>query len=384
MVSTLSALPEELILRVFNDLWMLSDLWSVMLTCKQFHRISLDVDAQKISQLAFLTGSFFPALQPVPHVLLIASARRLSEWARKDKTRRKRLKDVMACGITGLAALASEVVHIGLPDLCEVAVWKSYVLIPLSEILDQECGPMSLNWDEVGTVCATPDLALLAWAIYGELFDHVLCLDWLDAKDKLDSVTRFRFLAFCVPDFHCFGNTGIDPPVWFEDTLDSPLENHQQLNLRNAMSYYLNDAVFAACIQQLTGLDLGDHDGPTHPDRCSAGFLFVKIVMASGRKSLEVLYLADLAKHGLDHNSDTIVAWLKDIWTLVNKTFHSARESGLPTLPYTEDRWLERHIPSMENDIEYTISGYLPYHLKDKRSMSLEELEGALVDQLQP
>lgn len=40
MARTISTLPEELVLRVFDNLERLNDLYAVMLTCKQFNRIS--------------------------------------------------------------------------------------------------------------------------------------------------------------------------------------------------------------------------------------------------------------------------------------------------------------------------------------------------------
>jgi hypothetical protein len=49
ILPAMAALPEEVILQVFNNLERLSDVHAVMLTCKQFHRIPLDIEAKKIS-----------------------------------------------------------------------------------------------------------------------------------------------------------------------------------------------------------------------------------------------------------------------------------------------------------------------------------------------
>lgn len=392
MASAISNLPEELILRVFHSLGTLNDLWSVMLTSKQFNRISKDVKSWKITQLALETGSYFPALQPIDHVLLLASARRLSEWAREDETRQIRLKREIQGGIAGVVALASEVVPIGLQELREVAIWRRNILIPLSETLERNCGPTSKTpGEEYVSVCEAPYLALLAWAIYGELFDHMMSLERLDPKKKLDSVTRFRFLVYCVPDVNCFKNNKIDPPTWFGDLEGRRGERFQQLSLRRAMERDLSERKFAACLQRLIDFDLekfhAEGEGGMTPDTCSAASLFLLIVINSGRRALEVLQLADMARNGRLTNPDNIISWLRDLWTRVDRACSSASGPGVPGLINTEDHWLERHFGCLRYDIDYTwqgLQGYIPNDLKQKDSMSGGDLLNALAAELQP
>jgi hypothetical protein len=204
MADTISALPEELILRVLDSLERLDDLYAIMLTCKQFNRISLDVKAETILRLVLHSGSYFPALRPISHFILVASARRLSEWARAEDERQTRLKATMRGGVTELAALALEVAPMSLEDIRDVWAWKRDSVIPLSQRLELTCGPASRkkNPSEL-TVCEDAELAFFAWTIYGELFDHILCLDWLVASPSWTALPGLSFCSTaCQTSFH--------------------------------------------------------------------------------------------------------------------------------------------------------------------------------------
>jgi hypothetical protein len=375
-------LPEELILRVFNHLEQLNDFYAVMLTCKQFHRISLDVKAEKISQLALHSGSYFPALCPCSHFLLVASARRLSDWARKDEARQTQLKAIMEGGVAELAAIAMEVAPISLEDIRTTWAWKRDILIPLSKRLDITCGPSSRDVDNGDvTVCEDVDLALFAWAIYGELFGHLLSLDMLDPVAKLDSVTRFKFLIYCVPDVNSFNYMNLESPQWFRDMGGERGERFQQLSLLQAMRDTLKPNEFAFDISQLTSLiprelDEGDF---SEPDTCSKKALYVNIVMSSGRRSLEVLQIAYLARVSDQNNSAEIITWLRDVWALIDE-FMGTDVENLPfgSLPSTGDHWLNNHIPSMVYDHQFTLWDNLEYGLRTDIFATEEDTKEAL------
>jgi hypothetical protein len=368
MARTITNIPEELVLRVFNSLERLNDLYSVMLTCKQFNRISQDVTAETISRLALKSGSYFPALQPVSHFLLVASARRLSEWARAEEARQTRLKTTMHGGVTELAALALEVAPINLQDIRDVWTWKEDTVFPLSKRFDVTCGPASRAEGESHlTVCEDAELALFGWAIYGELFDHVLRLDWLESKAKLDSVTRFKFMIYCVPDVNSFNYMGLLAPQWFQD-LRGRGESFQQLSLMHAFYEELNHAAFEGDIWQLMDLKvprstLDGVSSPPDPERSDKALLFVHIVMNSGRKSLEVMRLAHMARLGQQSDPEALVAWLWDTWALVEQKLGS-NEGTVPRLMYTSDQYLERHVPSMQFDLQLTLWDNFQYVLR--------------------
>jgi hypothetical protein len=382
MVYTISNIPEELVLRVFNSLERLNDLYAVMLTCKQFNRISQDVTAETISRLALCSGNYFPALQPVSHFLLVASARRLSEWARTEDERQARLKTTMRGGVTELAALAMGVAPINLEDIRNVYAWKKDTVIPLSKRFDVTCGPASRAEGESHlTVCEDSELALFVWAIYGELFDHVLCLDWLESPAKLDSVTRFKFMIYCVPDVNSFNYMNLQPPQWFQD-LRGQAESFQQLSLKYAVHEELNHPTIEADIWQL--MDFKEPEStsegissPLDAETSEKALLFVQIVMNSGRKSLEVMRLAHMARLGQQSNPEALVAWLWDTWALVEQKL-SSNEGTSRRLMYTSDQYLERHVPSMQFDLWFTLWDNFPYVLQPEAMTSDSDFATAL------
>lgn len=368
MAHTITNIPEELVLRVFNSLERLDDLYSVMLTCKQFNRISQDVTAETISRLALKSGSYFPALQPVSHFLLVASARRLSEWARAEEARQTRFKITIYGGVTELAALALEVAPIDLQDIRDVWAWKKDTVLPLSKRFDITCGPASRDEGESHlTVCEDAELALLGWAIYGELFDHVLRLDWFESKAKLDSVARFKFMIYCVPDVNSFNYMGLPAPQWFQD-LRGRGESFQQLSLMHAFYEELNHKAFEGDIWQLMDLKvprstLDSVSSPPDPDTSDKALFFVQIVMNSGRKSLEVMELAHMARLGQQSDPEALVAWLWDTWALVEQKL-SSNKGTVPRLMNTSCQYLERHVPSMQFDLQLTLWDNLQYDLR--------------------
>lgn len=379
MARTISSLPEELTLRVFNSLEHLNDLYAVMLTCKQFNRITLDITAKKISQLALATGNYFPTLQPVNHFLLVASARRLSEWAREAEERQMQLKRTMHGGVTELAALAMEVAPICLKDIREVWAWKRDTVVPLSKSFDITCGPLSRDECNL-TVCDDTELALFAWAIYGELFDHVLCLDWLDSPAKLDSVTRFKFIIYCVPDVNSFNYMSLKAPPWFTE-LEAVGEKFQQLSLMHAMLDGLGHQSFEADIWQLMNLEMPSVYQDRYPDpdlgMCNEAQHFIQIVQNSGRKSLDVIRLAHMARLGQESNPAAIIAWLEDTWTLVQQNKSSSAHET-PKLTHTGDQWLKNHVLSMDHDLQFTLWNNLQYQFPTDSSTSEEDAATAL------
>ena len=84
----------------------------------------------------------------------------------------------MRGGVTKLVALALDVAPITLKDIREVWTWKTETVIPLSQSLSIPGDP---RLHDVGKsdfeICEDAELTLFSWAIYGELFDHVLRSD---------------------------------------------------------------------------------------------------------------------------------------------------------------------------------------------------------------
>lgn len=391
MARTISNIPEELILRIFNNLERLNDLYAVMLTCKQFNRISQDVKAETISQLALQSGDYFPSLRPVSHFLLVASARRLSEWARTEEGRQTRFKTTMHGGVTELAALALEVAPINLQDIRDVWAWKKDTLLPLSKRFDFTCGPASRGEGESHiTVCEDVELALFVWTIWGELFDHVLCSDWLEPTAKLDSVARFKFMVYCVPDINSFNYMRLQPPQWFQDLRDRG-KGFQQLSLMHAINDELNYQSFEDDIWELMGFD--DHvpksasegvSTPFDPETDDETLLFLQIVMNSGRRSLEVIRLAHILRLGQKGDSEALLAWLRETWAHVEQTLNPSPEieheqdGTAMRFMYTSDQYLEPHAPSMQFDLQFSLWDSNHYDLRPEALTSDSDFATAL------
>lgn len=369
----MSSLPEELILRTFDHLHILRDLYAVMLTCKQFHRISCDVPAAKISQLALHSGNYFPGLRPLNHILLLAAARGLSRWAVEDDSRSARLKNAMHGGIAQLAAFALEASPITLAGIRTVWAWKSDTLNPLSKRLDLSCGPSTR--EENFTLCEDPETALLEWAIYGELFHPMVPFDRIDRPAYLDCVSRFKFLVYCSPDVNSFNYRGIEKPAWFEEM--ETAEKFQQLSLSEAISNEMTLSNFADDIRQLIGLGLDIPSDFIEPDQYTKDTTFVQVVMNGGRRALDVMQQAERSRFGLDRGYTPVDQWLWDTWAFVADVFDTNSDRRALA---SVDPWLGAHAASLQFDLQYTLwdSLYYPWHQDTRQSE--EEKEAALGD----
>lgn len=118
------------------------------------------------------------------------------------------------------------------------------------------------------------------------------------------------------------------------------------------------------------------------PSTCSRAGIFVHTVMNSGCKSLEVLRAADLARHGEQSNSGSLIRWMWDTWRLVQQSMGSdlqhEDEGRSLRLADTIDDWLDRHIPSMDHDLRFTLWDDMQYDYKTDATISGEDLEKAL------
>lgn len=363
-------MPNELVLQVFSHVETLDQLHAVMLTCKRFNRISRDVSAKHISNLALRTGNCYPGLLPLSHFLLVAVARRLSQWAVRANERRRQLKNAMHGGIEQLAAFALSIVPISLHDICTTWQWKKDIVDPLSRRVD-----------ELVAACEDPEQALFLWAIHGELFGRLPASTSSPLCEPLDSVTRFKFVVFCIPSVKSFQYLSIEEPEWFNDD-ERGAERFQQLSLtqglfgvltsltffklslRQGLFGMLNSLIFSAEIRELAGISIpADYDLVEH-SADSREYLFIQSIMSSGRRSLEILQTAYQVKLGRDDSSEALVLWLREIWALVGDLARPERRAELQKSLCLEDDWLSVHVPSLALDSQFTLEGDLMYPLR--------------------
>ena len=376
----LDALPEELILRIMSHLHRLDDLYSAMLTSKKFARISNDIAPHHISRMALATGDFLPGLQPHQHILLITTARRLADWAVQSELRRKKLASCMLDGIDGLVALAMREAPVSLDEIRKVWRWKQQVLNPLSHEVDEACGRPSQP-DGFLTVCETPSLTLLIWAIYGELFHHsftyLLSHEDPNQPTPLDSVTRFKFLVYCMPDVNAFSYMDLAEPEWFAAMKDS-VEGFQQLSLNHATREYLTPSLWGGILNQhLPGL-LGSDDGDRNwgfANTMTKDRLFLSCVASAGTKALDLLIAAERKSLHDSNIPDELVFWLRGLHAKVQALPDAKAESGelSPARPYDallQDTWF-----TLPWDMMHTLWDAGNYALRSDVDESLGEDE---------
>lgn len=344
-------LPEELILRICSHLHRLDDLYAVILSCKTLFRISDDVSPRAISRMALDTGNLLPGLRPCDHFLMTASAHRLPAWVNGSKERLESFTAALQGGMSGLTSFTLSAVPITLDDIRQTWRWKNDIVNPLSKRLHLTCGR---RFDDPLTVCEDPELALFQWAIYGELFGHALYPAEPAPVAVFDSVTRFKFLVYCIPDVNSFQTMDLDPPGWFEQLDPTGPEAFQQLSLREAMRADLSEDSFHQAIEDITERHLmtNDHDSNLR----SEDALYVKTVMSSGKKSLEVLRYAMADGTTSEQDLAPVKKWLLELRAL---QYHVVGAAG-PYVDYVErlnagDPWLKPHAHSLRCDTEYTM-----------------------------
>lgn len=357
----LSALPEELLLRICSHLHRLDDLYVVMLTSKQLNRISRDVSPAAISRMALQTGDFLPGLRPHRYFLLVSSARPLSDWARHSKQRETRLQIAFKGGMSSLTAFALSAVPITLDDIRETWRWKTEIVNPLGRRLRLSCG----RTEDGFTCCEDAEVALFQWAIYGELFDHLLYVAKPTSAPGLSSVTRFRYLTYCVPDTNCFAHLAIEPPDWFKTIANNDPEAYQQLSLNEALRAELTIDAFAEAIMYLTELELSTMQEDSGPRELrDREFLYVHRVMHSGKRSLEVLHYAADSSAPM-HCLDAIKQWLSSIASPQDVIIEAAEISNTASGSLNaRDPWLDSHKPSLHNDVAYTLWADMRYRYR--------------------
>ncbi|KAL1986877.1 hypothetical protein VTN96DRAFT_5294 [Rasamsonia emersonii] len=315
MAPSLTTLPRELLWEVLDHLDSLLELHSLLLTCKYLYQSCDGAPRKIVSAIVSRSDQLeLPQLEPYPHLLLAASARRLADWAIQNDKRRKQLKLALHGGIWSLFELAMEKVPIGLDEIREIWRWKEDVLEPITRDLDECCGPEAQKQllDD-SPICDTPQLSLLLWVIYGELFHHTFSFvcdnhqhlyhDAPPPLEPLDCFTRFKFLVYCVPDFECFEQLGIEhqnlhPRV--QRYMNDPASTiRQQGSMEVACENYLHPDQWADAL----GLGVTICADPRDLFRYSENIeelLYISTVMHWGKRSLEVLLPSRAAKYAAE------------------------------------------------------------------------------------
>lgn len=205
-------LPSDIINLLPNYLYSINDLYSLLSTCKALHTAHAYSLAKLPPILPRLYGQ--PLLPPHPHLILAGTARQVADWAVLSRANRTALYDALLEGNDGLLKLSERVAGMSLQDMRNLHDLKYNLLNPLAKIVDVEAGPQMVR-DEGNdpdnyswTIVRDPDVALLNYWIYCELFHHnadeILNFSRRTASTPkpLDLKTRRRWIAYCVPDIN--------------------------------------------------------------------------------------------------------------------------------------------------------------------------------------
>ncbi|KAJ6497675.1 hypothetical protein C8R45DRAFT_135609 [Mycena sanguinolenta] len=238
------------------------------------------------SRLAAASGRVF--FRPHPHLLLAATARQLADWAVAEDHHRYLLEAAIHGGVDQLFELAIDVAGLSMDDVRRLCTYKCDVLNPLNRDLDVTAGPASSGpW----TVCNDPEMTLLSWAIYGELFHHSLELAYLlfpPQHKPLSSIIRLKWFVYCMPDINSFDYMKFSPdeiPRFFakgerNSASREYVDRCQQLSMDEATREFLNASLWKQELDKSPSF------------QATGGFsreLYISCAMHAGLKSLELL-----------------------------------------------------------------------------------------------
>ncbi|KAF7296507.1 hypothetical protein HMN09_01057500 [Mycena chlorophos] len=258
---SLDSLPPELLMKLPYFLHSIEDLITLSSMSRTLYRTCANPPPKIISQLAANSGRVF--FRPHPHLLIAATARGLADWAVQSHENRARLEESMHGGVNTLLELAIDVVGLTMEDIRRLWRFKFNVLNPLDRQLDLAAGPAT---GSPITVCNDPETTLVSWVIYGELFHHSVELGYTpndilahhSRPQPLSSITRYKWFAYCLPDFNCFDTLHLTRDDFIQfmekcypvpEKLEDQEDANQQLSMNVACMDFLNPRLWERRIE---------------------------------------------------------------------------------------------------------------------------------------
>jgi hypothetical protein len=243
--SPLLDLPHEILIRIPPHLPSIYDLYFLFSTNRQLYDLFGGRDAHQCKLPPILPkkdGQYL--MSPHPHFLLALTVRQVADQAAQSPQIEDELYEALFRGNEGLLEMVQKYAAV---SISEMQVWyqlKDSLLNPLSQIIDIEAGPASVNKsdtvpqahpttstisteDQINddassttsdhsfayTICSEPTLAILNTWIYAELFHGYPAAILSNSQTHfdpsahgpkfdglLDLRIRRRWLAMCVPD----------------------------------------------------------------------------------------------------------------------------------------------------------------------------------------
>ncbi|KAF7296469.1 hypothetical protein HMN09_01053400 [Mycena chlorophos] len=380
-------LPPELLLKLPHFLYSMEELLALSSLSRALYRTCANPPPKVISRLAANSGRVF--FRPHPHLLIAATARELADWAVQANERRFELEEALRGGVDKLLELAIDVVGLTMADIRRLWRFKFDVLNPLDRKLDVEAGPAT---GQPWTVCNDPETTLVSWVIYGELFHHSLELGYLpvDATrpHPLSSVTRYKWLTYCVPDVNCFDYLGFsEKPQFFLEYKQEDTDKFQQLSMQTAIREgFLNGAGWENALASTVAFQALDQDLRPVLTRCAMhlGFRSLELLVSGGPDKLAedlralAAQLVDAlpapqSSNDFASNPSLSPDWTDNIPPRVSRRNTQLR-ADIPEL--VRDRWWSTGFPGLAEDVHFTLWGdWLTLPELDDDDSDLEQLE---------
>ena len=304
-------LPPELLELLPHHLSSLQDLYSLLRTCRFFSHVCESSKAVLSPAFPKLHGQ--PLFPPHPHLLLAGVTRQVADWAVQSDENRAELYESLLQGNEGLLNLAIRLTQLNLADVRALYAVKGDLLYPLTEIVECEVGHghyrlegiiqgMDPSCRDDTTFCENPELALLNYWIYCELFHHNIDLSLSHGISEstirpLSYSIRQRWWAYCVPD----RNNKNRPD--HADIQELQLLDQTEMwrcfsfdkRVRKLVFYWQNNNFSGIVPRPRNGINVEylDHTSGAKEKKLS---LFLRSSMHLGRDSLEMLLPGGLEK----------------------------------------------------------------------------------------
>ena len=136
----LLSLPAEIISLIAQHLYSLSDLFSLLQTCRKLYLLCTDPVTSPSLRPVFPQLHGQHVLPPHPHLLLAGVGRQIADWAIKCDNNRCKLLESLDKGYQGLLELAEQITRLTLNELCSLHAKKADLLYPLAQIVECEVG----------------------------------------------------------------------------------------------------------------------------------------------------------------------------------------------------------------------------------------------------
>ena len=189
----------------------IEDFMNTSSTCRKLRDAFTDTHPNVILRLAAASAPTF--VLPHPYFLIMATARRVGDWALQHEQNAHDLQNSFRGGMDGLLELCLSKGGLTMADIRRLHLARFSDINPLSNMIDSCAGPAWYSnpdfWSggvsNPVTVDCEPVRATFQILIYGELFasSFEAALYPLKNLPKHSTELRLDFVRYCIPDWIC-------------------------------------------------------------------------------------------------------------------------------------------------------------------------------------